>query len=264
MSYVSRKAGSRLGDYAAAEIQAQILTGEFSPGTSLPTETELGEILGVSRTVVRDAIRTVAARGLVHVRQGRGTIVTTPDDGMVGKAMLMLLLRSDLTVGDVLEGRDVIEAHLIPLAAAHATEEDMAELWQHLQEFDQAVEEKQWHTAHRAHLQLHTGLLKAIHVPALEILLKPLHEVVLLTSTPPNVEDPALWEVAAHTEIVEALRGRDTGRLAQALRVHYEQLRAPAYSTHRKTLFREARTVRALLEEMLLSDGFAQLEVSHA
>ena len=62
------------------EFEDRIVYGELAPGERLPTESELCELLGVSRSVVRDAVRTLVARGLVEVRQGRGMIVAAPDD----------------------------------------------------------------------------------------------------------------------------------------------------------------------------------------
>src|SRR5262249_41773883 len=69
-----------ISQYVASQITGEILRGDLRPGERLPTEAKLGEILGVSRSVVRDAVRTLAARGLVTVRQGTGTVVASPTD----------------------------------------------------------------------------------------------------------------------------------------------------------------------------------------
>ena len=68
----------RLSDQVTAELERRILAGELEPGGLLPAEPELGAELEVSRSVIRDAIRTLAARGLVEVRQGSGTRVSPP------------------------------------------------------------------------------------------------------------------------------------------------------------------------------------------
>lgn len=60
---------------AQQEIREAILSGTYSPGSQLPTEAELGGILGVSRTVVREALRTLEADGLIDRRHGVGTFV---------------------------------------------------------------------------------------------------------------------------------------------------------------------------------------------
>lgn len=71
------RAGRRLklGQRVAASLREKIAAGEFKPGQKLPTEGQLTEAFGVSRTVVREAIATLAADGLVEARQGAGVFV---------------------------------------------------------------------------------------------------------------------------------------------------------------------------------------------
>src|ERR1700722_10498688 len=92
-----------LSDSVALDIEQRILEGDLEPGQRLPTELELGEALAVSRSVVRDAMRTLSARGLVQVRQGIGMVVSSPSDAALSDALVVLLMRSELTMGDVIE-----------------------------------------------------------------------------------------------------------------------------------------------------------------
>ena len=173
-------------DRVASELERRILGGELEPGARLPTEGELGEILGVSRSVVRDAIRTLVARGLVTVRQGQGMAVAEPSDAAFGQALIALLARSDLTMGDVIDARATIETRLVPLAARAGEKRD----WEHLDEvctaFEEAVEASDWEVVRRTHLEFHLGLMRALHQPALEMFLTPMTEIILVSSTPPR------------------------------------------------------------------------------
>jgi GntR family transcriptional regulator, transcriptional repressor for pyruvate dehydrogenase complex len=65
----------KLSESVVSAIRTKILSGEFAPGQKLPTESQLTETFGVSRTVVREAIATLAADGLVEARQGAGVFV---------------------------------------------------------------------------------------------------------------------------------------------------------------------------------------------
>lgn len=65
----------KLAERVVVALRGKVLGGEFTPGQKLPTESQLTETFGVSRTVVREAIATLAADGLVEPRQGAGVFV---------------------------------------------------------------------------------------------------------------------------------------------------------------------------------------------
>ena len=107
----------KLSDQVAIELERQILGGAYKPGHRLPTEPELYEWLGVSRTVLRDALRTLASFGLITVRQGVGIVVAQPSDGAIMHALAIRLQSSDLTIGDVLAARTGLEVAFAAEAA---------------------------------------------------------------------------------------------------------------------------------------------------
>ncbi len=92
------------------QILANVLSGEMQPGESLPSERRLAEVLGVSRPAVREALKRVAAAGLVEVRQGDATTVRD----FRRHAGLDLLPRLLLRAGelDVAVARSILEARL--------------------------------------------------------------------------------------------------------------------------------------------------------
>ena len=227
----------KLSDRVADELQRRILQRELEPGTFLPTEVELCEMLGVSRSVVRDAIRALVTRGLVSVRQGSGTMVRTPDDSALSQAILLQLARSDITVGDVLDARAAIETGLVPLAAERSTPDDWAHLSETFGAFEQAVAEARWQDASDAHHSFHMDLFGALHLPALEVLLQPLAGVVMKTSSPPVPGVAEFWEVSAHRPILDSLKARNAGRLRAALAGHFAEMQGEDYDAFRSTSF---------------------------
>jgi GntR family transcriptional repressor for pyruvate dehydrogenase complex len=66
---------TRVFEQIVAQIERRILSGELRHGDYLGSERELGEQFGASRTAVREALKTLAQRGLVDMRPGRGTMV---------------------------------------------------------------------------------------------------------------------------------------------------------------------------------------------
>src|SRR4029079_11682403 len=83
-----------LVERVAGSILDRIVAGELKPGDKLPSERELGEQFGVSRTVVREAVRGLTGRGVVTVRAGSGLRVAAIDPAAVSES-LALLLRSN-------------------------------------------------------------------------------------------------------------------------------------------------------------------------
>lgn len=230
----------RLSDRVAAELESRILWGDPEPGNRLPTEAELCELFDVSRSVVRDALRTLVARGLVRVGPGQGIVVTDPSDEAFGQALLLLLARSSLTMREVTEARAAIEINLGPLAAARGTSDDWELMETHLEAFARAVDGQDWLRAHAEHLAFHVALLRAVHLSALEILLKPMHEIIVLSSVPP-ADNPELWDVPAHPPILEALRRQDADGARSALEEHFRRfLGDERFETFESSPFRDA------------------------
>ena len=92
------------------QILADVLSGEMQPGESLPSERRLAEVLGVSRPTVREALKRVAAAGLVEVRQGDATTVRDFRRHAGLDLLPRLLVRGG--VPDVAVVRSILEARL--------------------------------------------------------------------------------------------------------------------------------------------------------
>lgn len=232
-------------DRVTAELERRILGGSLAPGDRLPTEGELGEMLGVSRSVIRDAIRSLVARGLVTVRQGQGMTVAQPSDAAFCHALIVLLARSSLTMGDVIDARAAIETAIVPMAAATGTEEDWDRLAQAFDAFAEAVAQGSWETARETHLAFHLGLLGALHRPALELFLKPMAEIIVVSAAPPRETSVEDWEVDSHPPILAALRAGDAEATEAAMNAHFARLAEP----ERYGSFR-ALTFQAVFEEV--------------
>jgi DNA-binding FadR family transcriptional regulator len=236
-----------LSDAVVDEIAGRILRGELGPGERLPTERELGDLLGVSRSVVRDAVRTLAARNLVEVRQGAGTVVASPNDAVLVQALMALLMRSDLTVGDVLDARNAVETQIAALAAERGSPKDWAILEDHLERFTDGVTAGDLPVAHKSHLEFHLGILRAVHLPALELMLMPMQHYVLVSSLSVWIDNTSEWEVPSHPPILEALRSGDPNAARDAMKRHFRYSKSKAYDKFRTTPFREAGELGAAM-----------------
>ncbi len=245
------RAPRRLSDQVAIDVGSKILSGELTACARLPTEAELGKELGVSRTVVRDAIRTLSAQGLVEVRHGFGMVVASPTEAAFVDALGILLLRSDLTVGDILDARKAIEAGVCVLAASRSTAEDRKTIERDFDAFVEAIQREDWEAVDGQHLRFHLDLLRAAHLPAAEMILRPMQHVVLLSSSPPVVHDPELWDVPAHRQIVDALASQDEPSLREALLAHYYVMDRAAFAELRATRLCDAPGAKKVFNQIL-------------
>lgn len=235
----------KLSDHVAAELEHDILR-DYRPGRRLPTEPELSARFGVSRTVVRDALRSLSSIGLITVQQGVGIVVVQPDEATLTHMLSVRLQASDVTVGDVLDARSELETALAAAAARRGTAADWRDLRTIYQEMAEHVAARRWQEAQEAHLAFHRRLLHALHLPALELMLLPLHEVVLISQLPPDLEDEGHWDLAAHREILDALDAGDPEAVTQAMRAHFRNTAVgEEYSEFRRLRFREARHLRS-------------------
>ena len=101
-----------LSEKIIAQISDALVSGELKPGDRLPPERELAEQFGVSRTVIRDAVKTLAGRGILHVKHGAGIFVTTSEENAIGRlgALSDILPSQGVSLRDLFEIRKVLEA----------------------------------------------------------------------------------------------------------------------------------------------------------
>jgi GntR family transcriptional repressor for pyruvate dehydrogenase complex len=103
-----------------------IAANQLKPGDALPPERELGNQFGVSRTVIREAVRGLQARGLLEVKSGSGVRIVAVDAETVGESMRHFVKGSMMDYTKVDEVRRVLEVAAAGLAAQRATPEDIA------------------------------------------------------------------------------------------------------------------------------------------
>jgi DNA-binding FadR family transcriptional regulator len=124
----------------ADSLIAQIESGDLKPGQRLPTEQAIMEATGVSRTIVREALATLRAKGLIITRQGLGAFVSNDP-----KPRSFSIIPNDLESIDevlsVLELRIGVEYEAAGLAALRRTPEDLVRMQDRLDALDRAIDE---------------------------------------------------------------------------------------------------------------------------
>ena len=131
-----RRRGRTLAEEAVASLTDSIRRGTLRPGDKLPTESEIMASLGVSRTVVREALSRLQASGLVETRHGIGTFVLTPPQAESASPFRIdpSAMVTAMDVLAMLEFRVSIEAEAAGLAAVRRSDADLAEMRRALDE----------------------------------------------------------------------------------------------------------------------------------
>lgn len=131
---------ARLGIHIARELMIRIVSGENPVGTLLPNEAALCETFGVSRTVIREAVKMVEQKGLIRVRQGEGTTVNQREDwNLLDPLVLELVIDHDSNadmLDDVVGVRRLLEEEMARRAATRLVEQDRADLSAYLDIMD--------------------------------------------------------------------------------------------------------------------------------
>ena len=213
---------SKVYEQVARQLQQRIID-ELKPGDLLPPERELVQMLGVSRSSVRDAIRSLELVGLLEPRQGIGTVVREPSADSSAHPLAGILLQKRKMVGELLEVRKMIEPPLAGRAALHASEVAVAELEKILSRQKEKVrrgelaieEDSEFHYA-IALASANSVVLKVVDV--LMDLLRETRERSL------QVEGRQQKALAGHQRILAALKRRDASSAEAAMRRHLEEI----------------------------------------
>jgi GntR family transcriptional repressor for pyruvate dehydrogenase complex len=216
----------KLSDQVAEQIQHVIVNGGLRPGDKLPSERELGEQLGVSRTVVREATKALQERGLVKILTGSGTYVSEVESDVVTQSIELYVRGRKHKYRDLLEIRKTLEVEIAGLAAERATEEDIERLGVVLERMQEAFPTAQTDAESLeefvlADMQFHQYLAQASHNSLLPLLLTPIADLLLEFSRKASSLPSAPQSAHRyHKAILECVRSGDSEKCRDVMREH--------------------------------------------
>ena len=221
----ARQSVGRLSDMIVATLMAELTSSTYAPGDRLPPEREIGLRFGVSRTVVRDAMRLLAFRGVVDVRPGSGVFVARADATAATESLRIMLQGSiDLGYEKVHEVRETIEARIVELAAERATDDELARLDELLVRMVAATTGEDFAVADS---EFHLALADLAHNEMFRLLLEAIGDVMIevrrQTAYMPGAREHAAED---HRSIATALAGRDAPAAREAMAQHLGRVRS--------------------------------------
>lgn len=216
---------SRLYEQIVQQIEESVLNGSLKPGDQLPAERDLAQRLGVSRTAVREAVKTLREKGLVEAYSGRGTFITDGTSQAARQSFdLMVKIGQQEGSPHLAELRLILEPGIAALAAARVQEEDLAAMREAVAVMDRAQKKPEAYI--EADLDFHLALAEAAANP---LILSLIDSIVGLLREQRirifNVEGGPQRGQVHHKQILDAVERRDPEMARSAMRAHLEQVR---------------------------------------
>jgi GntR family transcriptional repressor for pyruvate dehydrogenase complex len=214
----------RLADGVLAELTAAILDGRLPEGVALPSEARLAERFGVSKQVVREAIRQLSALGVLEIGQGRATRVVAMNAEPLGRFFSFAVGATRQGLREAVELRRMLEPQVAALAAERADAPGIAALSAALERMQAAIAAPDRWMA--ADLDFHETLARMTGNRLVELQmrgLRPVIERVMTLLNHAGTRTAADWRVTLerHAGVLRAVAARDPVAAQAAMRDHF-------------------------------------------
>ena len=213
---------NKVYEEVAKQIERLILK-KLQPGDKLPSERELAEMLGVSRSSIRDAIRSLELIGMVEPRQGAGTVVREISATSVVTPFTTVLTHQRQAVSELLDFRKMLEPPLAARAATHASPEEVAEMEEILSRQEDKLhrEEVAIEEDSEFHYSVAMASENSVVLKVLDVLMDLLRET---RERSLQVEGRPQKSLAGHRRILAAIKRRDSEAAEAAMRRHIQDV----------------------------------------
>jgi GntR family transcriptional repressor for pyruvate dehydrogenase complex len=215
---------SRLFEQIVQQVEDSILSGQLKPGDQLPAERDLAQRFGVSRTAVREAVKTLREKGLVEAYSGRGTFVTNGTSQAIRQSLdLMIRINQQEGSAHLAELRLVLEPDIAGLAASRIEEQLLSTMREAVAVMDKSLRDPDAYV--EADLDFHLALAEAAGNPLILSLLDSI--VGLLREQRSRIFNVARGPERGqfhHKRILAAVEQRDPEAAREAMLAHLKQV----------------------------------------
>ena len=213
---LSERTADRLYEMIAEERR-------YEPGSKLPNENELSAALSVSRTTLREAISFLVAQGVLEIRRGKGTFVSTnlPEEAV--DLSVLQNMHSRVRAKDLFEMRLIFEPETVALACRRASDEELEQIRKKALRVERtAAEGGDWAEADQ---EFHLAIIKASHNEYMRrlypIINSAVNEILQITRSRQEMQNIALGD---NRLILDFLMARDEEGARYAMAIHMKHL----------------------------------------
>jgi len=221
MQYTAIKTG-RLADDVTNQIKEAIFEEKYLPGEKIPSEHELVDLFGVSRVIIREAIRNLEQAGLVEIKRGPkgGAFIQPLTHTAVSLVVKDLFRLAKGTVKEIMEVRLEIEPIVAGLAAERVTKEDLILLKKNLEVQPKIPGEK----TVAGNINFHRLLAKCSHNPIYEMIINILLDFsidLIINILPPG---EILHDTTSHSDLYELIKNGEAKQARKKMRSHLQDV----------------------------------------
>jgi GntR family transcriptional repressor for pyruvate dehydrogenase complex len=208
------------------QVRDDLFEKRLKPGDFLGTEKDLAARYGVSRIVARDALRTLAALGIVEIRMGKGggARIAPGNPRLFAEALAVQLDLTGVTAAEVMDAQRAIETLAAELAAQNADASDLAKLRGLIADAEAVLDDNDAYT--RSSLEFHLAVVEASHNRVLVVQFLSLHHVSWPTRNRTLTLQVAQRVLEAHKELLARIEARDAAGARALMDDHVKMIRA--------------------------------------
>ena len=210
-----------LVEQVVERVRDGIFGGEFPPGSELPAEGTLARTMGVSYTVIREAMRTLRSHGLVEISQGRRPRVKPAGPDAVRETLDAMLRRSQSSIHELTELRRPLECEIAALAAERATPAEMQAMARLV---EQQATAATLDAQIKIDLQFHVLLARAAGNALFELVMSSVWELLWESRRRTISHVGSDHALVGHCAILDAIRHHDAETARQAMLRHMEMI----------------------------------------
>jgi len=230
----------------ARDLAQYIVDSRLPAGTRLPREREMIEQLGVGRTTLREALRSLETRGVLTIRSGPGggPVVRRPEPSDLTESLTLILQFQRATLVEVLDARAWIEPTVARMAASHITKAEIRRLEEINEEMKAAIDSDE-ESIMRANQQFHRVIAASTGNLVVQIFTETLLNVADSGATElKHSRDFKRVAVQGHEEVIAALEAGDPDRAEAAMREHVLEGKKRRVRENRDLMSRPLRWVQ--------------------
>lgn len=223
-----------VSDLVSNQILSIIKSEKLKPGDRLPSERDLSQMLNVARPSLREALRSLQARGKLEIRHGSGVYVAEPQTEQEIRASVYA---EEVSLEELYEMREVLEVPAARWASQRADSDRIAAIETALSNVtaEELSGEPDWQHLRRLDAEFHLSIVQAAGNRFLTSVQDVLHTIIN-TGMQNSLMQPGRLDEASmeHRDIFDAIKNGDSARAVNAVQIHIRQAKSAAIAQTRE------------------------------